>query len=155
MYPIDDEWSRRMDAEVAKGHLGAKLAFTRLSFNYFITETVFRYIVDAVHLIADEGWKLLPLYRFDPDSGLWQHRGGRGRPAAEPARLRRGARWRAGAPGHRTRERAGRPARGRARDHRGVCRRARRPGRCTTRCPAPISSASAGSRFRGRGSRSC
>ena len=76
MYPIDDLWSRRMDAEVAKGHLGAKLAFTRLSFNYFITETVFRYIVDAVHLIADEGWKLLPLYRFDPDSGLWQHRGG-------------------------------------------------------------------------------
>jgi hypothetical protein len=56
--------------------VGAKLAFTRLSFNYFITETVFRYIVDAVHLIADEGWKLLPLYRFDPESGLWQHRGG-------------------------------------------------------------------------------
>ena len=22
------------------------------------------------YLIADEGWKLLPLYRFDPDSGL-------------------------------------------------------------------------------------
>ncbi len=74
MYPIDDAWSRRMDAEVAKGHMGAKLAFTRLTFNYFITETVFRYIVDAVHLIADEGWKLLALYRFDPDSGLWQHR---------------------------------------------------------------------------------
>jgi selenocysteine lyase/cysteine desulfurase len=81
MYPIDDLWSRRMDAEVAKGHMGAKLAFTRLSFNYFITETVFRYIVDAVHLIADEGWKLLSLYRFDPDSGLWQHRAGAGEPA--------------------------------------------------------------------------
>src|SRR5512132_1015343 len=80
MYPIDDLWSRRMDAEVAKGHMGAKLAFTRLSFNYFITETVFRYIVDAVHLIAEEGWKLLALYRFDPDSGLWQHRAG----AADP-----------------------------------------------------------------------
>jgi selenocysteine lyase/cysteine desulfurase len=76
VYPIDEEWSRRMDAEVAKGHMGAKLAFARLSFNYFITETVFRYIVDAVHLIADEGWKLLALYRFDPDSGLWQHRAG-------------------------------------------------------------------------------
>jgi hypothetical protein len=75
MYPIDDEWSQRMDAEVAKGQLGAKLAFTRLTFNYFISETVFRYIVDAVHLLADEGWKLLPLYRFDSASGLWQHRG--------------------------------------------------------------------------------
>jgi hypothetical protein len=81
MYPIDDLWSRRMDAEVAKGHAGAKLAFTRVSFNYFITETVFRYIVDAVHLIADEGWKLLALYRFDADSGLWQHRAGAGDPA--------------------------------------------------------------------------
>ena len=30
MYPIDDEWSQRMDAEVARGHLGAKLAFARL-----------------------------------------------------------------------------------------------------------------------------
>src|SRR3954452_21945834 len=70
-----------MDADVAKGHVGAKLAFARLGFNYFITETVFRYIVAAVHLIADEGWKLLALYRFDADSGLWQHRAGAGDPA--------------------------------------------------------------------------
>ena len=76
MYPVDDVWSRRMDAEVGKGHLGAKLAFTRLSFNYFISEAVFAYIVDAVHLVASEGYKLLPLYRFDPDSGMWHHRDG-------------------------------------------------------------------------------
>jgi hypothetical protein len=74
LYPIDEAWSRCMDAEVAKGHLGAKLGFTRLTFNYFISETVFEYIVNAVHLLASEGYKLLPLYRFDPDSGLWQHR---------------------------------------------------------------------------------
>jgi hypothetical protein len=30
--------------------------------------------VDAVHLLADHAWKLLPLYRFDPASGLWRHR---------------------------------------------------------------------------------
>jgi selenocysteine lyase/cysteine desulfurase len=76
MYPIDDEWSQRMDAEVAKGHLGAKLAFTRLSFNYFMSEAAFDYVVDAVHLVAAEGRKLLALYRFDPDTGLWQHRSG-------------------------------------------------------------------------------
>ena len=52
--------------EVARGHMGAKLAFVRVSFNYFISEAVFDYIVEAVHLLADEGWKLLPLYRFDP-----------------------------------------------------------------------------------------
>jgi selenocysteine lyase/cysteine desulfurase len=74
MYPIDEEWSRRMDAQVSAGHMGAKLAFTRLSFNYFITEAVFEYVVGAIHLMASEGWKLLPLYRFDPDTGLWHHR---------------------------------------------------------------------------------
>lgn len=73
MYAIDDLWSARMEAEVAKGHLGAKLGFTRISFNYFISETVFDYILEAVHLVAREGWKLLPLYRFDPDTGLWHH----------------------------------------------------------------------------------
>jgi selenocysteine lyase/cysteine desulfurase len=76
LYPIDDAWSARMDADVARGRLGSKLAFTRVNFNYFISEAVFRYVVDAVHLLADEGWKLLPLYRFDPTSGLWQHRSG-------------------------------------------------------------------------------
>ncbi|MGZ4330914.1 MAG: aminotransferase class V-fold PLP-dependent enzyme [Solirubrobacteraceae bacterium] len=74
MYAIDEVWSTRMEAEVAKGNAGAKLAFTRISFNYFISETVFDYIVDAVHLLAREGWKLLPLYRFDPVTGLWHHR---------------------------------------------------------------------------------
>jgi len=79
MYPIDDEWSERMDAEVARGHMGAKLAFARLSFNYFMSETVFEYILEAVHLVADEGWKLLALYSFDPDSGLWRHADARAR----------------------------------------------------------------------------
>jgi selenocysteine lyase/cysteine desulfurase len=27
-----------------------------------------------VHLIADQGWKLLPLYRFDPYTAIWEHR---------------------------------------------------------------------------------
>jgi hypothetical protein len=29
-----------------------------------------------VALIAEEGWKLLPLYRFEPATGLWRHRDG-------------------------------------------------------------------------------
>jgi len=73
---IDEARSARMEAEVAGGNAGAKLAFTRITFNYFSSETVFDYIVDAVHLIADEGWKLLALYRFDPGTGLWHHRDG-------------------------------------------------------------------------------
>ena len=73
LHPISDRWSARMQAEAAKGNLGAMLSFTRVSFNYFMSEAVLDYILDAVHLIAEHGWKLLPLYRFDPATGLWHH----------------------------------------------------------------------------------
>ena len=62
------------------GRLGAKLSFVRVGFDYFMSEAVFDYIVEAVHLVANEGWKLLPHYRFDPASGMWHHREGGARP---------------------------------------------------------------------------
>jgi hypothetical protein len=74
MYPVDERWSAGMHEQARIGHLGAKLAFARLGFNYFISEAVFEYILGAVHLLADHAWKLLPLYRFDPVTGLWQHK---------------------------------------------------------------------------------
>jgi selenocysteine lyase/cysteine desulfurase len=77
-YPVDEAWSDGMHAEVRSGRLGAKLAFARVSFNYFMSDAVFEYILDAVHLVADEGWKLLPLYDFDPATGLWEHTAGAG-----------------------------------------------------------------------------
>jgi hypothetical protein len=69
-----------MGAEISLGHMGAKLSFVRVGFNYFTSEAVFDYIVEAIHLLADEGWKLLPLYRFDPYTGLWHHESGRRQP---------------------------------------------------------------------------
>ena len=48
----------------------------RVNFNYFISEAVFDFILDAVDLVARDGWRLLPQYRFDPPTGLWRHRGG-------------------------------------------------------------------------------
>jgi selenocysteine lyase/cysteine desulfurase len=73
LYPIDEQSSARMQAEAAKGQMGALLSFTRVSFNYFMSERVFNYILDAVHLVAEQGWKLMPLYRYDPVTGLWRH----------------------------------------------------------------------------------
>jgi selenocysteine lyase/cysteine desulfurase len=83
MYPVDPAWSAAMRDDAVRGRAGMKLAFARISFNYFISETVFDYIVEAVHLIADEGWKLLPQYRFDVTSGLWEH--ATAPPATEPS----------------------------------------------------------------------
>ena len=80
MYPVAEAWSEGMSSEVSLGHMGAKLSFVRVSFNYFISEAVFEYVVEAIHLLARDGWKLLPLYRFDPYTGLWHHERGRPRP---------------------------------------------------------------------------
>ncbi len=73
---IDIERSHRFQAEIATGCEGIKPGWVRVSFNYFISDVCFRYIVDAVHLVATHGWKLLPDYRFSPASGLWRHKGG-------------------------------------------------------------------------------
>jgi hypothetical protein len=51
-----------------------------VNFNYFVSPAVVDYIVDAVSMLADHGAKLLPLYRFDPFTGLWHHREVRARP---------------------------------------------------------------------------
>jgi selenocysteine lyase/cysteine desulfurase len=82
---IDIERSHEFEREITHGCEGIKPGWTRVSFNYFISEPVFRYLVDAVDLVAREGWKLLPDYRFDPGSGLWRHRNG---PVEPPLRLR-------------------------------------------------------------------
>jgi hypothetical protein len=56
-----------------------------VNFNYFISEAVFDYVVRAVHLVAEQGWRLLPDYAFDPQEGLWAHRDG---PVEAPLSLR-------------------------------------------------------------------
>jgi selenocysteine lyase/cysteine desulfurase/CRP-like cAMP-binding protein len=78
---IDEDSARQVAVKVAAGLEGLKSGWFRLNFNYFISESAFDYMVEAVHLVANEGWKLLPLYRFDPFSGQWHHRDGRSRPA--------------------------------------------------------------------------
>jgi selenocysteine lyase/cysteine desulfurase len=81
---IDLQQSHAFEREIARGCEGIKPGWTRVSFNYFISERVFRYIVDAVDLVATEGWRLLPEYRFDPVTGLWRHHAG---PVEPPFRL--------------------------------------------------------------------
>jgi hypothetical protein len=74
LFGIDQEQSCLFHAQTVAGYEGLKPGWFRINFNYFISETAFDYIVRAVQMIADEGWKLLPLYAFDPLSGIWTHR---------------------------------------------------------------------------------
>ncbi len=73
---IDLERSHEFEREISVGCEGIKPGWVRVSFNYFISDTVSDYIVEAVRMVARDGWRLLGDYRFDPVSGRWRHRGG-------------------------------------------------------------------------------
>jgi selenocysteine lyase/cysteine desulfurase len=81
---IDLERSHEFEHEITKGCEGIKPGWTRVSFNYFISEAVFEYLVKAVDLVGEHGWKLLPDYRFNATSGIWRHHLG---PVEPPLRL--------------------------------------------------------------------
>jgi len=71
---IDLDQSSRFRAAINSGCEGVKPGWIRVNFNYFISEEVFQFILNAVHMVADSGWKLMPFYEFEPDTGLWKHR---------------------------------------------------------------------------------
>lgn len=75
-----DEFARAIEC----GYEGIKPGWVRVNFNYFISEAVFSFVLDAVEFVATHGWKLLPLYRFDADNARWIHRNGT---TADPMRL--------------------------------------------------------------------
>ena len=70
---IDPAHSHAYSREIERGCEGIKPGWVRINFNYFITDTVRDYLIGAVELVADEGHRLLPDYRFDPHTGLWHH----------------------------------------------------------------------------------
>jgi selenocysteine lyase/cysteine desulfurase len=74
------ETSREFEHTVMLGCEGIKPGWVRVNFNYFISERVFDYIVAAVHFVANQGWKLLGDYTFDPASGEWRNQAGRAEP---------------------------------------------------------------------------
>jgi hypothetical protein len=81
---IDLDRSHEFEREIARGCEGIKPGWVRVNFNYFIAPPVFDYIVEAVRIVARDGWRLLGDYRFDPATGLWRHRHG---PTEPPLRL--------------------------------------------------------------------
>ncbi len=84
---IDLDTSHQFEAQIAGGCEGIKPGWVRVNFNYFVEEEVFTYVVEAVRLVAREGWRLLGDYSLRPGDG----------PVAPPHRHRRAA----AAPGRR------------------------------------------------------
>jgi selenocysteine lyase/cysteine desulfurase len=77
---LDPDTSLELKRATALGCEGIKPGWVRVNFNYFISEAVFDYVLEAVDIVATDGWKLLPQYRFDEVTGLWRHAGGNAEP---------------------------------------------------------------------------
>jgi hypothetical protein len=73
---IDLDRSHEFEREIAGGCEGIKPGWVRVNFNYFISDTVADYVIEAVGLVARDGWRLLGDYLFDPVTGRWRHRAG-------------------------------------------------------------------------------
>jgi hypothetical protein len=71
---ITPQRSAALRAQVARGYLGIKPGWVRLTFTYFMSEAVVDFLIEAVDLVATYGHRLLGDYRFDPRSGHWRHR---------------------------------------------------------------------------------
>ncbi len=71
---IDAETSRALDAQVSRGNAVLRPGWVRLNFNYFLDEDSFEYLLRALELVAEHGWKLLPNYHYWADSGTWVHK---------------------------------------------------------------------------------
>jgi selenocysteine lyase/cysteine desulfurase len=71
---ITPQRSAALRAQAARGYLGIKPGWARVTLPYFMSETVVDYVLEAVELVAACGHRLLGDYVFDPRSGHWRHR---------------------------------------------------------------------------------
>jgi selenocysteine lyase/cysteine desulfurase len=73
---IDLDRSHAFERQIAVGCEGIKPGWVRVNFNYFLSDAVVDYVIEAVSFVARHGHRMLRDYRFDPATGLWTHRGG-------------------------------------------------------------------------------
>jgi selenocysteine lyase/cysteine desulfurase len=79
---IDLERSHAYERAITSGCVGIKPGWVRINLTWFLTDEVVDFLIEAVRLVAREGWRLLDDYRFDPATGRWTHRAGRVPPPA-------------------------------------------------------------------------
>ncbi|MCL4104522.1 UNVERIFIED_CONTAM: hypothetical protein GTU68_047484 [Idotea baltica] len=74
---MDMEYSRAIELEIAAGNMIMRPGWVRLNFNYFIDEQEFEYLLRAIELVAEHGWRMLPFYHYDSVAGVWCYQGRR------------------------------------------------------------------------------
>ncbi|MEE4278964.1 MAG: aminotransferase class V-fold PLP-dependent enzyme [Halieaceae bacterium] len=71
---IDGAGSRSLDQAVQQGYESFKPGWVRVNFHYAAPPEEVDYILNALALIGEHGWRLLPSYRLDHARGSWVHR---------------------------------------------------------------------------------
>jgi hypothetical protein len=71
---IDQPTSELYRDWVRKGFQGIKPGWCRVGFHYSMDDPEADFVIAAVEFIAQQGHRFLPLYEFDPSTGLWSHR---------------------------------------------------------------------------------
>lgn len=74
---MDMQYSRAIEEEIQHGAMILRPGWVRLNFNYFVSEEEFEYLLRAIELVAEHGWRLLPYYHFDTAGGVWRYQGQR------------------------------------------------------------------------------
>lgn len=47
--------------------------FCRISLPFFMSENELAFVLEALKMVATEGWKILPQYSVNPETGQWRH----------------------------------------------------------------------------------
>ncbi len=74
---LSDSRTEQIEQRVVNGATIFRPGWVRMNFNYFISESQFQYLLDAIDLIAESGWKLVPYYQYDAHLGVWLFQGDR------------------------------------------------------------------------------
>lgn len=70
---IDQDKSERYRRAVQNGFCGMKPGWCRVGLHWVMDDAEARYVIDAVHFIAQNGSRFLGLYNFDLGTGTWSH----------------------------------------------------------------------------------
>jgi selenocysteine lyase/cysteine desulfurase len=72
---MDKAYSAAIEKQVSNGNMILRPGWVRLNFNYFISQDEFNYILQALKLVAEHGWRLLPYYQLDSKTWSWRYQG--------------------------------------------------------------------------------
>ncbi|KAJ8453178.1 hypothetical protein Cgig2_008062 [Carnegiea gigantea] len=69
---VDKAYSLAFRSSIRKGYEGAKPAWTRISFPYYMSSEEFEFVMKAMALVAVYGHRFLPYYDFNWRNGDWR-----------------------------------------------------------------------------------